>query len=97
VYDGLMPTLTAVDAREIRAWMTAHRYTVRGLATALGINYRTVQRYRDGHLPVPRAIELALQALAVNPNLPPPETATSDPLETQDVPTLEVEREPFQD
>ena len=64
LYDlGMVTTISGVPSDDLRAWMTAHGYTVRSLARALEREPRTIQRYRDGSLPVPRVIELALRGL----------------------------------
>lgn len=55
--------LSDMTADEFRSWMESHGYSVRSLARALEREPRTVQRYRDGSLPVPRVIELALIGL----------------------------------
>lgn len=61
-------TITSVTSDELRAWMREHGYTVRSLARALEREPRTIQRYRDGGLPVPRVVELALIGLThINP------------------------------
>ena len=56
-----------MDNADLRAWMTAHRYSVRTLAADLGVHPATIQRYRDGTLKVPRAISLALETLSARP------------------------------
>lgn len=43
--------------------MAAHGYSVRGLARELGYAPSSVERWRAGEWPVPRAVELALEAL----------------------------------
>lgn len=58
-----MPTSALVDAPELKQWMSANGWSVRALAQALDINWRTVSRYRAGEQPIPRTVELALQAL----------------------------------
>lgn len=68
MYTGdTMTTLAHVDAPGLKQWMTDNGWTVRGLASALDIHYRTVQRYRDGSAAVPRVVELALQSLGARP------------------------------
>jgi hypothetical protein len=58
-----MTTLTAVKSDELRDWMRANAYTVRGLGSALGVSFRTVQRWRDGSSEIPPFLRLALQSL----------------------------------
>ena len=53
----------SMTGKALRSWMTEHRHSVRTLAAALEMHPSTVQRYRDGTLPVPRAVELALETL----------------------------------
>jgi len=60
-----------MDADSLREWMDQHRYSVRRLAAALERDRKTIERYRSGELPVPRVIELALQALVAAPPEPP--------------------------
>ena len=57
-------TLPRVDAQDFKDWMDANEYSVRGLAAALKREPRTIQRYRDGSLKVPRVVDLALVGLA---------------------------------
>lgn len=52
---------------DLRAWQTRHRYTGSALARALDVHPSTVQRWRDGTLPVPTVVTLALEALAARP------------------------------
>ena len=47
----------------LREWMKRKRYSIRLLSDALGLHPSTVQRYRDGSLPVPRTVELAVEHL----------------------------------
>lgn len=88
-----MTTLTAMDASELRAWMTANHWTVRSLTTALGMpegNWRTVQRWRDGTSRIPPHLPLALQALGAR------EPAYRNPSQSREEPTAdEITREPF--
>ena len=63
----------SVDADELRAWMTEHGRTVRGLAHELDIGRATVMRWRAGESPIPKTAELALQVLARR-RPPPPGT-----------------------
>jgi transcriptional regulator with XRE-family HTH domain len=60
-----------MDADGLREWMDQHRYSVRRLAAALERDPKTIARYRSGELPVPRILELALQALVAAPPEPP--------------------------
>lgn len=59
-------TLSDMTGDEFRAWMDEHGYSVRSLARALEREPRTIQRYRDGSLPVPRVVELALVGLTAS-------------------------------
>lgn len=49
---------------ELHRWMTAHGYSVRALAGALGINPATVQRWRTGEHDIPPYLHLALERVA---------------------------------
>lgn len=53
-----------MEPAELREWIAAHGYTVSGLARDLDVERKTVQRYLSGESVIPRAIELALEALA---------------------------------
>lgn len=61
-----------MTSTELRDWMVAHRYGVRSLARALGLHPSTVQRYRDGVLPIPPVAALALRALTTTEGGQPP-------------------------
>ena len=74
-----MPTSVLVDAPALRDWMTANGWSVRTLALALDINWRTVSRYRSGTATIPRTVELALQSLG--PRQAPPTEPTREPFE----------------
>jgi len=55
--------IAVVDSDELRTWMAARGYTVRGLARALGVERKTVQRWLSGATPISRTVELALRGL----------------------------------
>lgn len=55
---------TASDADRLRAWLTEHRRTQRGLARELDVDERTVRYWCSGQQPVPRVVWLALERLA---------------------------------
>jgi hypothetical protein len=48
---------------DLRAWMARHRYSIRALSEVLEIHPSTLQRYRQGQLPVPALVELALKTV----------------------------------
>ncbi len=48
---------------ELKAWMSKNRWGIHRLADEMGIHPSTVQRYRDGTLPVPRLVEIAVEYL----------------------------------
>lgn len=52
-----------MTGNELRDWMKRNRYSIHGLADALGIHASTVQRYRTGELTIPRMLVLALRGL----------------------------------
>ena len=52
-----------MDSRELRGWMARNGYTVRGLASALGVRPSTVQRWRMGERAIPTYLELALAGI----------------------------------
>lgn len=54
-----------VTPDELRAWMQASGYSVRGLASELGVGPNTVQRWRNGERAIPPFLHLALQQLPV--------------------------------
>ena len=56
--------MAPLDSQYLRHWRVRYGYTVVGLAEALGVGRRTLQRYLSGQSSIPRAIELALEALA---------------------------------
>lgn len=89
-----MPTMTAVDGADLKQWMTDNGWTVRGLASRLGVDFRTVQRWRDGSSRVPPMAELALSALD-RPS-PPTPAISQEHADAQD-PIGEPERIPFED
>lgn len=60
-----------MTAEELREWMGTYGYSVRGLGRALGVQYRTVQRWRDGTSKVPPYLTMALRALEGNSSAPP--------------------------
>lgn len=73
----MMPTLgypPAMDAEGLKAWMDETGWSVRKLAARLGVEARTVQRWRDGSSRVPPMAELALQALGPAPRRESTET-----------------------
>lgn len=45
-------------------WMKEHAYSVRGLAAELGIAFTTVQRWRNGSVPCPPWLPLALRGIS---------------------------------
>lgn len=51
-----------MNAKELRALLAQCNLSQRGAAKMLGINERTMRRYVLGEMPVPRLVELALQA-----------------------------------
>ncbi len=74
----MMPTLgypLCMDAEGLKAWMDDAGWSVRKLAAQLGVETRTVQRWRDGSSRVPPMAELALQALGPAPARESTETA----------------------
>ncbi len=48
---------------EFRDWLHRFGYTQTALGRALGVSRATVGRWRNGTLPVPRLVEVALSAL----------------------------------
>lgn len=52
-----------MNGSDLRTWMTANGYTVRGLAAALQVAPSTVQNWVSGKYPMPNHIALALRAL----------------------------------
>ena len=60
-----------MDADELKAWMTEHGRTVRGLAFELDVSRSTVDRWRTSDARIPRSVELALQVLGGQPPPPP--------------------------
>lgn len=52
------------DSDRLRAWLTEHGRTQRGLARELGVDERTVRYWASGQQPVPRVVWLALERLA---------------------------------
>lgn len=51
------------DGQALKAWMTIHEYTVRGLGAEFKMPFRTVQRWRDGSSRVPPYLNYALVGL----------------------------------
>lgn len=47
----------------LRGWMDKHGQTSATLAIELGVNRATVYRWLNGTTPIPRSVELALEAL----------------------------------
>lgn len=62
-----------MNGDELKAWMTEHGRTVRGLAFELDVSRATVQRWRDDEARIPESVALALQVLARR-RPPPPGT-----------------------
>lgn len=56
--------LPQVEPTELRKWIEEHDYNVSRLARDLDVDRTTVHRYLRGETPIPRSIELALEALA---------------------------------
>ena len=52
-----------MTADQLRYWCEGHGYSLKGLARALGMSERMVRRYAAGDHPIPRRVELALDAL----------------------------------
>jgi len=52
-----------MEPTELRAWMERNGKTVSGLALELGISRTQLHRYLRGATPIPRPVELALEAL----------------------------------
>ena len=88
-----MTTLADVDAADLRAWMTLNGWSVRALGPALGVDPRTVQRWRDGSSRVPPMTARALQTLE-RPAAPQSAPVSDTPPEPE--PT-EPERIPYVD
>ena len=80
-----MPTLSTVDAADLKTWMSENGWSVRALGSALGVSWRTVQRWRDGSSRVPPMTARALLTLdrPPAPHSPP----ASPPTEWERVPT----------
>ena len=78
-----MTTLADVDAADLRAWMTLNGWSVRALGPALGVDPRTVQRWRDGSSRVPpmtaRALQTLERAQPARVPEPPPEPEPTEP------------------
>lgn len=53
-----------MTSASIRALRERLAFTKKGLAEALGVDRKTLQRYEDGTSPIPRHIALAGAALA---------------------------------
>lgn len=53
-----------MDATALQAWMAEHEYSIYELGPALGYSPRSITRWRAGEWPIPRSVELALDALA---------------------------------
>lgn len=47
----------------LRIWIDAHRYTVSGLADALGVSRATMHRWLAGTTSIPAMVERALRDL----------------------------------
>lgn len=99
-----MTTLAEMTAEELRARMTANRWSVRALADRLGVPFRTVQRWRDGTSRVPPYLELALESLERRGTPirtvqnPPPDTLKDAEEDHAEPDTIEeVERIPLDD
>ena len=48
---------------ELRDWIERSDYTVTSLAAQLGVEQSTVYRWRNGTVPIPESIDLALRQL----------------------------------
>jgi len=97
-----MATLAEMDATELRAVMTANRWSVRTLAARLGVPFRTVQRWRDGSSRVPPYLALALETLERRGTLTPARTLAETPTNQERAlepihEEVEVERVPLED
>jgi transcriptional regulator with XRE-family HTH domain len=53
-----------MEAQQLRQWIEANGYSVSRLAVELGVSRSTVNRWLAGSTPIPRPIDLALEALA---------------------------------
>jgi predicted transcriptional regulator len=53
-----------MEPQALRQWINDHRYTVGRLSRALEVDRSTVHRYLNGTTPIPKTLELALEALA---------------------------------
>ena len=53
-----------MTSRALKLWMTRHGYSASELAGELSVGRRTVFRWRGGETPIPKTVELALEALA---------------------------------
>lgn len=53
-----------MTALELREWMALHGFSVRRLASSLGVNPGTVQRWRDGTHEPPPYLPRALDSLS---------------------------------
>lgn len=88
-----MTTLADVNAADLRAWMSENGWSVRALGPALGVDPRTVQRWRDGSSRVPPMTARALQTLSRAPSLrsetPPESPAVDIPDDWERIPTDE--------
>ncbi len=57
---------------ELKAWMTANGWTVRGLAAELKVAPSSIDRWRDDTHPIPETVVIALHGPALADRTPPP-------------------------
>ena len=61
--ESVEPQAKQMLAQELKLRREMLGYTQQGFAERLGLARRTVQYYESGEHPIPRTVELALQAL----------------------------------
>lgn len=79
-----------MTADELRSWMAAHNYSVRGLAATLGIGAPTIQRWRDGSRSIPGTLRQRLRLLEA-----PTMTTTPTMLTQEDIASLILDDGPL--
>lgn len=52
-----------MTADELREWMARKRWTTAALARELDRSASTISRWRSGEQPIPKTVELAIEAL----------------------------------